>query len=152
MLDHINATLNDVRRQVAGRDRPRVLLTINDEPRGVGPGTFLDELITIAGGRNVIDFGAGGYPILNRELILRLQPEVIIDVVASPTLLDRNAKTMIDRRSKWNRMGGVPAVENGRVYVVQDRLITIPGTHVGETGDKLARLIHPQAFVDRPLE
>jgi iron complex transport system substrate-binding protein len=153
MLAEIRSTLADVRERVPGRDRPRVLLTINDEPRAVAPGTFLDELIAIAGGENVIDFGHGGYPILNRELIIRLAPEVIIDIVASPRPLDRNAPVMIERRSKWQRMGGVPAVENGRVYVVQDRLITIPGTHIGETARKLARFIHPRAFVDElPLE
>ncbi len=54
----------------------------------IGPRTFLDELISLANGENIVHHSATAYPVLSREEILRRQPDVIIatsDIVHSTT-------------------------------------------------------------------
>jgi iron complex transport system substrate-binding protein len=65
---------------------PRVLLVIDREAGGLaglvaaGPGSWLDELLAIVGGNNVLTDAGTRYPKLGIEQILRAKPEVIVDV------------------------------------------------------------------------
>ncbi len=131
-------------RPAAGR--PGVLLVTGRDPiYAVGRDTFLDELLTVAGGRNVAaDAGFVRYDAaLNDEQVTRLAPEVIIEVAAD---LERPGPEELARRQRAWRNLDVPAVRAGRVVVLADPSITIPGAHVGRTAMLFARAIHPEAF------
>jgi len=59
-------------------DAPRTLLLVSaDPPTAAAEGTFLDELLRAAGGRNALA-GRRGYPGLSLEEIAALRPEVTI--------------------------------------------------------------------------
>jgi ABC-type hemin transport system substrate-binding protein len=111
---------------------PSVLLVIGRDLDGVanvdaaGKGTFLDELIRCAGGRNAVD--AGPYPKLRLEEIVRLAPEVIID----------NA----GKAEAWRALPTVPAVRDGRVFAVADHALLIPGPRLPRSVERLAGMIH----------
>ncbi|MCG3177705.1 MAG: Vitamin B12-binding protein [Phycisphaerae bacterium] len=146
VLGGIEADLLRVGQRVADLGRPRVLLAVNTEVRAAGPGTFVSDLVEAAGGVNVVQIGEGTYPILNKEMILNLRPDVIIDVASDLGDQDADSPAMQRRREFWKTLSGCPAVDRGQVHVVQDGSITIPGSHVGRTAWTLARLIHPEAF------
>src|SRR5690606_21042169 len=49
-----------------------------DPPRIAGPGTFVDELITAAGGRNAFDDARALWPEVSLEEVVRRQPDVVV--------------------------------------------------------------------------
>jgi len=66
--------------------RPRVLIIIDREAGGLGnliaagTGTYIDELLAVVGGANVLAGAAVKYPKISMEEVLRAQPEVILDL------------------------------------------------------------------------
>ncbi len=147
LVDEIDRDLEAVRQRVAGLPRPRVLLAMSvDRVRTAGRDTFVSELLEIAGAENAVGDAPVRYPLLNKEQVIELAPDIIIDVASELADQDYNSPAMIRRRSFWQTLGGCPAVETGRVYVVQNARLTIPGAHVPESARALAELIHPNAF------
>lgn len=75
----LESKLAAVRRTAAGRPRPSVLFCVMTEPLVVaGPGTLIDDLIRVAGGRNVVPAGAMRYPTWNLESLLAADPDLIV--------------------------------------------------------------------------
>lgn len=68
------------RRTPPVEDAPRVLVLFGRDPWiGAGPGTFADEMIRAAGGRNALaDFDAQ-YPSLDAERMTTVKPDLVID-------------------------------------------------------------------------
>ena len=66
--------------------RPRVLAVIDREADGLGnlvaagPGSWIDELLTMAGGDNVLAAAGVRYPKISLEEVLRGRPDVILDL------------------------------------------------------------------------
>ncbi len=132
-LERFDRDLAAARAKGEGRgEPPSVLFVIGRDAEGVanvdaaGAGTFLDELIRLAGGRNAIE--AGPYPKLRLEEIVRLAPEVIIDN-AGPA-------------EAWRALPTVPAVRDGRVFAVADNALLIPGPRLPRSVERLAGMIH----------
>jgi len=142
MLKRMDAQLDTVAAAVAGRPRPRVLfLSGYNPPSTMGTGWTTAELLEIAGGTNVAaEAGLDGWATINLETIYSLRPDVIICLVAGGGESVRRAEQF------WARFDPLQAVRDGRVYVTDDRRLTIPGSRVGATAAKLARMIHPDAF------
>lgn len=75
----LQAQLAAVQRAAGGRPRPRVLFCVMTEPLVVaGPGTLIDDLIRVAGGRNVVAPGPMRYPTWSPEGMLAADPDVIV--------------------------------------------------------------------------
>ncbi len=110
----------------------------------VGPRTFIDELITLAGGSNIFQDATGPYPQISKESLLTRAPEVIIEV-HSPGLPAAARRMLLD---DWHTFDTVPAVANKRIYLIEEQLLLIPGPRVVEAAEHLARLIHPDRFHD----
>ena len=140
----LEGRLETVRITVASRRPVRALLVVgrdiaSGELRDVfaaGRGTFLGELLEAAGGVNACPVDAVRYPTLTREALMRLAPEVVVEL--APELVDRDgAERLI---AAWGRLG-VPAARNGRVHVVLDDGPMIPGPGVIDTLEMLADLL-----------
>jgi iron complex transport system substrate-binding protein len=134
----INQQMRETSRRVAGRPRVRTLVVREKTPEGVvGRGNFIHELLRVAGGENVVQ--ASGWPSIDREMLLSLKPEVVIQLLpgASPQVVEEARRT-------WDGLGEVPAVKTGRVYILTEWWVLQPGSHVGELAGKFAELLHPQ--------
>jgi iron complex transport system substrate-binding protein len=123
--------------------RPRVYHEIDaSDPAKiftVGPGSYINDLIEIAGGVNIAARAASAYPQLSAEEILRSDPEIIV-LAAS----DYSAKpSQVAARQGWSV---IAAVKNGRILTIEPNLINRPGPRVGEAAEAYARLIHPELF------
>ena len=139
LMHALDAQLDSVRREVAGRDRPSVLYLLSaDPPMAAGPGTYIDDLITIAGGTNVFGDLAQLWPQVALEEIVRRQPDVIIR--PTDTFLD-DALAGLANRPGWRELR---AVRTGRVYPVDPDLYNRAGATVGRAARGLADLIHRQ--------
>ncbi|MGH2471797.1 MAG: ABC transporter substrate-binding protein [Candidatus Limnocylindria bacterium] len=123
--------------------RPRVYHEIDaSDPAKiftVGPGSYINDLIDIAGGVNVAARAPSAYPQLSAEEILRSDPEIIVLAAA-----DYSAKpSQVAARQGWSI---ITAVKSGRIVTIEPNLINRPGPRVGEAAEAYARLVHPELF------
>ena len=108
-------------------------------PWTTGPGTFIDTLITMAGGQNVAGDLEGAWVQVSSEELIARNPEVIIlgDAIWGVTV------ESVAERPGWDAMG---AVTNGSVYPFNDDLASRPGPRLVDGLEELAKLIHPELF------
>jgi iron complex transport system substrate-binding protein len=140
----IQKRLDDVRSKTsAAATKPRVYHEIDaSDPTKiftVGPGSYIADLIDIAGGQNIAARASSAYPQLSAEEILRSDPEIIILAAA-----DYSAKPeQVAARSGWSV---IAAVKNKRIFTIAPNLINRPGPRVGEAAEAYAKLVHPELF------
>jgi iron complex transport system substrate-binding protein len=109
------------------------------QPWTSGPGTFLSNLIGMAGGINAGDELSGDFVQISLETLLVKNPDLII-------LGDSNYGVDIQQvasRTGWETLG---AVKTSRVYPFNDDLVSRPGPRLVDGLEALAQLIHPEAF------
>ena len=133
LSDRIRAEIATTRKAIEGKPRKRVFFCFGRKPgdltglTSIGPGTFLDELITMAGGSNIFSDAKGLYPQVSKESLAVRSPEVILELHPDGVSPDRAAELEKD----WARLPPMPAVEQGRIhYLTQDYLL-IPGPRLG---------------------
>lgn len=118
------------------REHPRVLVVFSLTPLMVaGDGSFVNELITDAGGINLGAKGKGSYPLFSREEIVRLQPDKIIlasDIALSPDKL-------LQRFPEWQTLHA--ASHNG-ILTIDASLVSRPGPRIIDGLALLAQIIH----------
>lgn len=138
----IRARLEAVAARVAGAPRPRVLAVVGREPLYVaGPGSHLDELLTLAGGANVAADAGAPWALVSLEAVLARRPEVILDCADNRPGAPRGALA-----GEWASWPFLPAVANGRVFQVDPDRLTIPGPRLAEMAESVARFVHPEIF------
>jgi iron complex transport system substrate-binding protein len=146
VVDDIQRRVRRVRELVAGRSRPAVLYLIWTDPLiAAGAGTYLDDLLELAGGRNIVWERTGSYPRLNWEQVVARAPDVIL-LADHREDSERPATGSGDVPAEWHAWQAVPAIRTGRVLAVPSNTILRPGPRLGDGLTRLARAIHPGAF------
>jgi iron complex transport system substrate-binding protein len=139
LVASVRARIEAIENQLAGVPPRRVLMVVGHQPLvAVGPGTYLDELLSLARARNIAAYSMQSWPRLSLEYIIAMQPEVILDGQMGT---DPNAPAQF-----WGRYPSIPAVRHHQVYGYPDDPTLHPGPRIPETLELLARLIHPHAF------
>jgi iron complex transport system substrate-binding protein len=116
--------------------RPRVLAVIDREAGGLGnlisagPGSWVDELLAVVGGDNVLRAASVRYPKISVEEVLRTRPDVILD-------LSYAARESV---AAWRGLA-VPAVATGRIRALDQAYLIAPSPRVAEALDTLAKAI-----------
>ncbi|MBW1667321.1 MAG: cobalamin-binding protein [Deltaproteobacteria bacterium] len=122
-----------------GRGTPGVFLEINIRPiMSVNKKTFHHDLIRLAGGRNITEDEPITYPRINIEEVIRRRPDVII--ISS---MERGSRFEMARK-EWLKWPSIPAVKNGRVYLIDSDLIDRPSPRLVQGLEEMAKLIHPE--------
>lgn len=103
--------------------RPRVFYNIGDFFTA-GDGTFINEVIELAGGTNIAG-DKSGYFIMNLEELVYNKPDVIICDSGMGTMEAAKEEIMNDTRLQI-----VEAVKNDRVYVIDGDIIDRPGPRI----------------------
>ncbi len=102
-----------------------------------GRGTFIDELLSIAGGENIVD-EAEGWIQYSVEKMVEKNPDVII---TSPHA--GNVKNLFNMPGYKD----TAAVKNGRVFVVSDdNIISRASYRIVQGLEEIARFLHPEVF------
>lgn len=144
--------LDRVRSRAAKLPRRKVVFFVGRTPGtlrdlvAVGARSFLNELITIAGGDNIFGDAANFYPRISREELLARAPEVIVDMgdMGVTIGVTEDQKHSIVRL--WeSTMPGLPAVREARVYAVAEDHFMVPGPRVVPAAEALFAMIHPEA-------
>ena len=133
--------------------KPRQVLVLlsdtNDPSRdlyAVGRGTFLNELLTIAGGNNVLPDTMAKYPKVSKEYIIAKSPEIIIEVGPKSNL---SKEETLARKKTWGKFSTLRAVKNDRIYFIGADYILIPGPRLLNILNDFTRTIHPELFSDQ---
>jgi iron complex transport system substrate-binding protein len=133
VVDTVQRTLARVRAATRGLDAPTVFWHVWDAPiYTIGSGSYLDELLRIAGGTNIYGDRAEPSPQVSLEDIVHRDPHII--------LAGASGARTIAASPLWQ---GVRAVREGRVFVVDTNLVGRPAVRAGEAAVSLARLLHP---------
>lgn len=140
LLREMEATIDKVKREVKGLERPRVYVEVGYNPLfTAGKGSHIDDLIEIAGGENIAKGINKPYPRISQEFVIEKDPQVII----LPYMGRGYTKESVKRRSGWEN---IEAVRNDRVYDdIGTQIITIPSPNLILKGlPELAKRIHPE--------
>ncbi len=128
-----------VMKAVRDKGRPLVFLVINVKPlMSVNKFTIHHDIIQLAGGRNMTVDQPITYPRLNMEEVIRKRPDIII--ISS---MERGGE--FERaRKEWFRWPNLPAVQKGRVYLIDSDLLDRASPRIVRGLEEMARLIHPE--------
>lgn len=148
LLDSIGRGLAKVRDRIDGAERPSVFYVVwPDPPTTPGPKTYLDSLISIAGGTNAFSDAPARWPQVSLEEVLRRDPDVV--VLATRHDGEPAETDWIHERSGWRSL---TAVRSDRILAVDADLFNRPGPRVVEAARTLARFLHPGRFEDEAGE
>jgi len=135
VVDSVRATLDRVRAATRSLARPTVFFHTWDRPLiTIGGGSFLNELVDIAGGRNVYGDLPGPSGIVTVEDVVRRNPDYVF---ASP-ITAKNLRA----DPRWQAL---PAVRAGHVLVFDTLVVGRPSVTLGAAARSLADLLHPGA-------
>lgn len=142
----IERDLDAVRRSVAGRPRPRTALIFAREEgslRGIyasGGIGFMHDLLETAGGTDVFTDIKRESLQATTEILLARAPDVILEVRPAANW---TAEKLAAERAVWRTLSSLPAVRSGRVYLVADDRLSIPGPRLAEAAKMIAQVLHP---------
>jgi iron complex transport system substrate-binding protein len=138
IVQSIERELQAVRAAVASRPRVTVAYVLNLEPPMVaGPGTFIAELIDIAGGENSFGDLKALWPQVSLEEMLRRAPAALV-------IGRERAGDPIPRMRELPGWRELSAVRSGRVLAVDVDLFNRPGPTIPRAARVLAEFLHPE--------
>ena len=135
LVDSVAATLDRVRAATKDLPHPTVFIPTWDRPLiAIGGGSFLSQLLDVAGGRNIYDDIATPSAVVTIEDVAKRNPDyVLTSPAAAPTL---------GTDPKWRAL---TAVRKKHVLVYDTLLVGRPSVTLGAAARSLADLLHPGA-------
>lgn len=120
-------------------DRQRVWTEVDENLFTPGEGTFLNELITKAGGNNIAA-NVKGWGQYNSEQVIAKDPQVIF---ATYGYYQKDAVANIVARKGWEN---VAAVKNRRVMELDSDMVTRTGPRIVDGLESIAKALYPDLF------
>lgn len=144
LVARMEKCISTIKTAVQGKTLPSVYMEIDystpGKPYTVGKGSFEDALITDAGGANIFasDTSGYGYPQVSDETVIADNPQVII--LAEPIT---GTFVKPQNRPAWQ---SISAVQSGRIFVVNDSLLSRPGPRIVAGLAAVAEDLWPSIF------
>jgi iron complex transport system substrate-binding protein len=145
IVENLKKQINEVEVKVKNLPedkKPRVFFELYHEPlTTIGGKSYIHDLISVAGGKNITGSLNQEWLTYNTEQILAQDPEVIIFVNHHAS---KQTVEQVKKRSNWQN---ISAVKNNRIYLLANENIVLrPGPRLGEGLKTLAGMIHPDIF------
>jgi iron complex transport system substrate-binding protein len=130
--------IEQVEHRVANQPKPRMLFVLQLAPLiTTGRNTFLNDLITRAGGVSISSEESADYPQFSREAVVARAPEIIV----APALHGDGAIRKSDLQQAFPT---TPAARNHRLVLINPDLTSRPGPRLVDGLEQLARALHPE--------
>ncbi|HEY1946959.1 MAG TPA: helical backbone metal receptor [Bryobacteraceae bacterium] len=146
LVNGIEARLNVVRQKTAGLPKPKVLFIVGRRAGtladfvAVGSDSYLNQLIEIAGGVNVLQQSSlPAYPRISLETVIRSNPDFIIDT-STPMMGNDQARAATE--VLWQEHKELTAVRNHHLRVLNADEFVVPGPRVAEVVELLSGILH----------
>ena len=133
VIDSVSATLDRVRRATASLPRPTVFLPTWNKPIiAIGGGSFMSELLDIAGAKNIYTSAPTPSLTVTIEDVVARNPDFV--------LVGPQMDSTIQTSPMWRT---IPAVRDNRVKIMDLDLVSRPSVQLGAGAVSLANLLHP---------
>jgi iron complex transport system substrate-binding protein len=133
--------LEMARKKSPDRKPVSVLFVIDRKPGtleqvyGAGPKTFVNELIHLAGGKNILSDSPSPYPLVSKEFVLNRDPEVIVESLVKSRMTKGGIKK---QTGAWKKLSTLQAVKNDRLYGFTNEDYLIPGPTMANLAEYLS--------------
>jgi iron complex transport system substrate-binding protein len=145
LVSGMNSSLAQVVSLAEGAPKVRVFYVFDatdlNNPWTAGPGSFVDALITMAGGENIAAQAPGAWVQFSIEQLVSSDPEVILIDASMGTAVVLKEELMA--HPAWQ---GVTAVKQDRIYIIDGDLVNRPGPRIVQGLEEIAKIIHPELF------
>lgn len=132
-------TISDKVATIKATDRAKVWIEVDPDLFTAGEGTFLNELLTKAGGINIAS-DVKDWAQYSAEKVIAKNPQVILDTYSYYL---PNVKDTILVRPAWQT---IEAVKNKKVYDLDSDMVTRPGPRIVDGLESIAKVIYPELF------
>ncbi len=145
LIESLNSRVAAVDAKIAGAaEQPVVFYELDgtdpNAPWTSGPGTFVDLLLTQAGGANLGNLLDSSWAQISLENLVTEDPDVIL---LGDAVWGGVTPEAVAARAGWDSLA---AVKNGKVFPFDDNLISRPGPRMVDGLEQLAKLLHPELF------
>lgn len=119
---------------------PTVFVEVSPAPDiyTAGKGTFMDELVSLAGGKNIFA-DITGWKKISAEQVIAKNPAIILSTHG----VTADVQKGVSARAGW---GQIDAVKNKRIVAVDTNLVSRPGPRLVNGLELFAKAIHPELF------
>jgi len=143
LIEGLKSEVEEIKNKVADLtddQKPDVFYEIWNEPlMSAGEDTFMNDLIEIVGGKNILsEDGLTGWVEYSIETLIEKDPDIII----APVSLAADPSVILENQ----RFASIKAVVNGDVYIIPDDPISRPSQNIIKGLQMLAKAIHPEIF------
>ena len=125
------------------KDAPSVFYELDatdpSNPWTTGSDTFIDYIITMAGGLNAAAALQGDYAQISAEELIAVNPDIIM---LADALYGVTPESVAERPG-WDV---IIAVQNGSIYPIDPNMMSVPGPRLVDALEETANLIHPELF------
>lgn len=144
LVETLKDRIKAVEDKVAGipqDKRPKVYYEVWPEPfTTAGPGTFVNDIIEKAGGRNIAGDAEKAYPEYSQEMIIAKNPDIII---FSHHGSSKTAVEDILKRPGWENIN---AVKDKKVFYVDENIAQRATPRLIDGLEQFAEIIRPELF------
>lgn len=149
LIDRIKQNLSAIQTKSKALRPPSVVIIIDRRPgmiaglTAVGPDNYLEQLLEIAGGTNVLAaHGLPRYPHISLETVLRDDPEFILDLSGSQETEAERQSASPQSLALWRQNSQLTAVRKGQVFIGTSNALLVPGPRAPEAAQKLFDYLH----------
>ena len=144
LITDLDARVKAVQEVIASlSERPSVFYELDatdpSAPWTSGAGTFIDYIITEAGGFNIASSLDGEYAQISAEELVATNPDVILLADA----LYGVSPESVAARSGWDV---IAAVADNAIYPIDGNIMSVPGPRLVDGLEETAKLLHPELF------
>jgi len=145
LVDDMKEDMSNVVSQVEGAPSVRAFYVVDatdlNNPWTTGPGTFVDALITMAGGENIAAEAPAPWVQLSIEQVVSSDPEIVILPAEHGTAF--TSPEVLEEHPAWRE---TTAVKQGRIYIIDGDLVDGYGPRIVQGLEVIAKALHPELF------
>lgn len=150
LVSEMNGSLAQIASRAEDAPRVRVFYVFDatdlNNPWTAGPGSFVDALITMAGGENIAAQSQGAWVQFSIEQLVSANPEIImVDTIHGTAIISEEE---LRAHPAWRE---ITAVKQGKIYMVNGDLVNRSGPRIIQGLEEIARAIHPELFTTEVL-
>jgi iron complex transport system substrate-binding protein len=133
IISRLRNEISQIGAKIVRQKKVSVYFEVDPTPYAAGEASFIGELLTRAGGKNIVPKSLGAFPQISPELVIKANPSVILGT----TLAD------VASRPGW---ANIAAIKNNRVHnpsPEENDAISRGGVRLAEALRALVKYLHP---------
>ena len=125
LVNKIENDISECKKNLKSEQKSLYWEVWNSPYMSAGKSSFINDLISAAGYENIFGSITEAWPIVSEETIIAKNPDIIL-IPATSGVTEESVK----KRLGWENIN---AVKNGKIFIVDDNLVTRPGARIGES-------------------